>query len=805
MKQFKMPHLNVKTPSYARVFFISLLTAAVVVVPFMIIDKGYFFLYGDFNVQEIPFYQLAHESIRNGEILWNHNTDLGVNFIGSYTFYLLGSPFFWLTLPFPNWFVPYLIGPLMILKLACAATTGFAFIKRFVNAPELAVIGGILYAFSGFSLFNTFFFHFHEPLIFFPLLLVALEEAVVNDRRWCFAFAVFINMTVNYFFFVGEVVFCIIYFFIRILSKEWDLPPKRFLRLVFEAILGAGMSAVLILPAVFATLENPRTDNSISDWNTLIYWDKYRPLQILCAFFFPPDLPARPNFTPNSSAKWASLGAWLPMFGMTGVIAYFQNTKHRDWLRRAIIIFVIMAFVPFLNQAFYMFNESYYARWYYMLTLLMALATMKAVDGEHINWDRAIGWSAGITLFIAITIGFFKYDDPASDFPEIGLMKYPERFWIYVAIAMLSILFTYAMIYWLKKNRRQAISGMLAGVIGISVITFVYFTAVGKSMSYDPTTFIIPYAIESDDIDLPDMESDRYRVDVYKSMDNMAMFWGLPTINAFHSIVPASVMEFYPEVDVDRGVGTRPETDVFALRPFLSVRWLFDEVGDDTEFKDETTGETQMPGYKYYGTQNGFDIWENECYIPMGFTFDKYISYQDFEDAPKSLRNQLLLKGIVLDKAQEKKYSSILPKYNVGEAVYYFPTDKEFDGYYEDCRALQDEVCDEFEYTKTGFNASIDLTRDNLVFFSVPYDSGWTAYVNGESAKIEKVDIGFMAVLCKSGENEIEFRYMTPGLKQGAITSGVSFAIVITFIAIDKIPTLLRKRKRKAGLDYGDE
>lgn len=39
-------------------------------------------------------------------------------------------------------------------------------------------------------------------------------------------------------------------------------------------------------------------------------------------------------------------------------------------------------------------------------------------------------------------------------------------------------------------------------------------------------------------------------------MDNQAMFWKLPTINAFHSIVPGSVMEFYESVGVPRSVGS---------------------------------------------------------------------------------------------------------------------------------------------------------------------------------------------------------------------------------------------------------
>ena len=110
-----------------------------------------FWFYGDFNVQQVPFYKMCHEAVRTGQIFWDWNTDLGANFIGSYSFYLLGSPFFWLTLPFPTDFVPYLMGPLLILKMACASFTAYLFLRRFVKEPDFALIGGILYAFSGFD------------------------------------------------------------------------------------------------------------------------------------------------------------------------------------------------------------------------------------------------------------------------------------------------------------------------------------------------------------------------------------------------------------------------------------------------------------------------------------------------------------------------------------------------------------------------------------------------------------------------------------------------------------------------------
>ena len=53
--------------------------------------------------------------------------------------------------------------------------------------------------------------------------------------------------------------------------------------------------------------------------------------------------------------------------------------------------------------------------------------------------------------------------------------------------------------------------------------------------------------------------------------------------------------------------------------------------------------------------------------------------------------------------------------------------------------------------TNSGFHAEITLKKDNLVFFSVPYDDGFTAYVNGEETDIIRVDEGLMAVSGSGG------------------------------------------------------
>ena len=121
-----------------------MIMGVILFLPFVLIDGGYFIYYGDYNAQQIPFYTLCNQAIKNGSFMWSWQTDLGANFIGSYSFYTLGSPFFWLSMPFPAEFAKYLMAPLLVLKISCCSLFAFAYIRRFVRKPQSALIGGLL-------------------------------------------------------------------------------------------------------------------------------------------------------------------------------------------------------------------------------------------------------------------------------------------------------------------------------------------------------------------------------------------------------------------------------------------------------------------------------------------------------------------------------------------------------------------------------------------------------------------------------------------------------------------------------------
>ena len=77
----------------------------------------------------------------------------------------------------------------------------------------------------------------------------------------------------------------------------------------------------------------------------------------------------------------------------------------------------------------------------------------------------------------------------------------------------------------------------------------------------------------------------------------------------------------------------------------------------------------------------------------------------------------------------------------------------------------------------------------------MPYEEGWTATVNGQPAEVLRVNLGFMAVVCDEGENEIAFSFETPGLKTGFAVAGVAAVAILLYLGYDR---RIRPRRKNA-------
>lgn len=752
-----------------KTFCLGFLVAFAAFLPYLIYDKGLFLYYGDFNVQQIPFYQLANEAIHQGNIWWSWKTDLGANFIGSYSFYLLFSPFFWISLLFPTSFTPYLMAPLLMLKSACAAVTAFIYLRRFVKDENYAILCSLLYAFSGYAVYNIFFNHFHEAIVFFPLLLIGLEEAMTEHKWGRFALAITVNAVVNYWFFIGEVVFVIVYFLVRFTDPKWRLNLKKFFLLAAEVLLGMGLAMVALLPSVMAIMGNPRTteSNLLTGTNLWYYSNPQRYLGIIHSVFFSPDMPALNNWFPDHGAQWSSLSAYLPMFGITGAISWCATNK-KHWLKRILVTSAVMAVVPMFNHLFVLLNYSYYARWFYMPTLMLVLATALALEncGEDGNIDFTVGlkYTAAVLAIIILMVGV----TPSRNGEEwkFGFYKYLDKFLGTAAITVIG----FAVVLWLigQRNKPNFLKKLTYVVtIGCSVYTFSCLL-IGKA-SYSNNRWITESALPARNQMAVEETDQFYRVDIYEGNDNLGMYWNLPNIQAFHSIVPASLMEFYPEVGVKRDVSSKPEAKIPELRSLLSVKWLY--IGEHNE------EQSPMNGYEYVDTRYGYNIYENQNYIPMGFAYDYYMNDEDWENTSKNSRARALLYAIYLDDEAIERNSDILARTDEPRRDLTYGFD-----FGVGAAERAEQACYSFVTDNKGFTAKSNFSDDELVFFSVPWDAGWSATVNGEPVRIEKVNLGFMGVRVPAGDSVIRFEYLTPGLIPGAVVTTVAIPLLLLYL-----------------------
>ena len=795
MEKFKKPRLLTPRGQSHKKFWqavgLCALTAAIFFLPFYILDGGFFHYAGDFNSQQISFYRYMNGFVKGAGYPDSafagapHNTfswatDLGSGVMNAYSFYLYGSPFFWLSVLLPQSWLPYMMVPLLVLKFGVAGGGAFLYLRRYVKNENYAVLGACLYALSGFAVYNVFFNHFVDVVALFPYLLWALDEAIYENRHGLFAFWVAVNLLNNYFFFVGQVIFLCIYFVCKLTAKDFRLTGRKFGHLLWESVLGVAMGCLLLFPAVLSLLQNPRTIDLSSGWGFLTYAKVQQYLAILLSWILPPDSPYLTSVWSEGVIKWTSMTAYLPLCSLAGAMAYWRSRK-ADSKKRIVAVCAVCALVPVLNSAFYALNSSYYARWYYMPTLILAAMTVNALEDPDVDLDapaRGIGWIMLATLVFAVV----PVRDDTTGTWSFGVLKNPEQFFVVLGFGLLGLmLYRYLCGIW-RQNSRFA-QRMTAAVLVFACVFSMVHIGIGKFGQWHTDSDLV----EQDNNALllkNDLPEGDYRIDTYKIHDNIGMWLDKSCLQYFGSTAAPSILSFYPGLGVKRDVRSEPEITNYALRGLLSVEYLITTPEKRESFEDEADA-----GWTYLADVDGYTLYHNDNYVPMGFTYDYYVTKATYEASVKTLRSNLLLRALVLEDEDVKAYGQYLTE--LPDAML---DGLHYDSYTQDCADRRAHSCSVFQMNNAGFHAEITLEKQNLVFFSVPYDDGFTAYVNGEKADILRVDEGLMAVLCPAGASSIDFVYQAAGLSASRMVTAVAIPVWVVYVAY-----FVRRKRRSTG------
>ncbi len=813
-----------KSKLLIKIFIAGVLLYLLAVLPFIVYRGGIFFYYGDYNVQQVPFYILAHRAVRNGNFFWNFNLDLGSSMGGSFAFYLWGSPYFWFSCLFPEAWIPYMMPFFMSLKYGTALVTSYVWLSTQVQSERGALLGALLYAFSGFAACNIVFQHFHEAIAFFPLYLLAadslhthLQKARSSGSRAALlsGFLAFSLMTaamsvINYFFFFGQVVFLILYWLIRY------CPGRHFMMVVREAgwyvlaaLLGLALSAFFLIQVWDTVSGNTRLLDVLLGYNMVAYSEPTTPLAILKSFFMLPDLVGRGTLFTSEQVRVSSLSMYVPCFAVSGAIAFLRSQK-RGWKRRLLMACLVTAFVPILNSVFAMFNSEYYARWFYMPILMICLVTVEELeDSDYSNLRVGTLWTFLATALLILCA--FLPTEAVSEEAESGIawlqiMEYPELFLVEAIVTALMLPALVAMVRGAHlplpasvsaklSSRQPLLSSHLApnrqrcGLVSRTALILTALCCVLTQMGvlYNGNSLIAKSGgnkwrsqlLQDKPVPPGYEDTDFSRIETDGTSTNYEMVWGYPTIHCFESTVSPGIFAFYKGIGKERTVDSKLSFAHIGARAILSARYYLENelVSSDESYSDKGG----LIGYRKVGESDGYSIYENQYFIPMGFTFNRYMTEDTYSlllDEDETAADRLLAEDIILSDEAAKLYGYLFEE----QDTELDPSGISSDRFFTACRERAATACSSFQVNQSGFTATTTLEKENLVFFSVPYENGWKAQVDGQDADIVTADYGLMAVYVPEGTHTITFTYLPYGFKPAVIVSCCAGAVLFVLL-----------------------
>lgn len=759
-----------------KIFFMAFIMSFLVFLPFLISDHGFFLYYGDYNAQQIPFYTIAHRAVRSGSLFFNITTDLGSSVYTSYSFYLLGSPFFWLTVPFPETAIPYLMPYLLMLKIALASMNAFLYIKRYVQEERVACIGGLLYGFSGFQMVSLVFNHFLDVTAFFPLYLILLEKCADEKKHGRFALGIAFMAILNYYFFVGEVLFLIAYALLKYGAADGKHSAKEkgktLLRLCAEGGCGILISCFFLLPSLYAASGNYRVSNTVSWGKLLRYADVRTYGTILKNLFLPPDLIASGTMFVTDEGKVASVSLFLPLFAVSGVIAFLWKSQKNRFLKRMFFCSLAAMLLPVCNAAFSAFNAVYYARWFYMPLLLMALMTACAIE----EFD-AKAFGIGISVMAAVLVLFVVFGVMSGyvsgKLYQVFRLQNRNRYNMQLVAAGGCLIVLCALVFLWKSGRKKSfLNVMLFSTILVSSVLFYQNLSLGHGLVSAEGRTNYREQITGEFKLLEKDGEQFYRVETDRSRANVMMFHDIPSVSCFLSTVSNSIMDFYAFAGIERTVESRIPYDRMGIRALLSVKYFLQNEGitNDTAFVSDGV----LAGYKKTGNENGFGVYENENCLSMGTLFSHYMTVQEYEKLTERQKDQVLVYAPVIE--DEETLCATAAK--AGITLQALTADEFIKGGMKDsgeikeqCERLNETAAEKFSYNKEGMELTYWNTQGGLMLLSVPYSSGFSVMIDGIAAEIQKADGGLMVVCVPESASQVVFRYREPGLTVGIVLS----------------------------------
>lgn len=723
----------------------------------------------DFSDQEIPFLLETKRMFSTGAPWWSWNTFSGDNFIGGYSFYTVTSPFAWLVCLFPVDKIMWGVFISLYLKTFCTCIFAYLYFRKMQLGDLLGVIGGIMYGFSSFFICNLYYFHFCEPLMMFPLLLIAVEKIARKEPNcylWMVA-ASFGVVFINFYFAYTSFLLAFLYYLFRARNLG-SLTWSQALKTGCSIFLGILLDSFILLPSVLHIYGTGRT-KLLADSNYILGYDSSHLVVALSYYVGLLRLLVSPqisDYMPYDAFigeyNFNSCQPFITLFGMLLISIYF--IRRRDWLGWILLILLVLYLSP-LNGLFSFFTSPQYRRWLYGFVLLGILASLSVIK-QGISLSRSDFWK-----YVGICIGIWALNTllslMACEFYLPALVIHEERY-IQLSLFLINLL---CLGIWVYKRNNSLLLWMIALCSTLNLAAFSYNATDIEGKMRAEWTEDIKTILHEEPYGSNDAEF-FYRYDDETNYRNIGLLQNRPGIFAFHSISNRALLPFRETIykDLDDPIFFMVEGDRASVGALMSVKEI-------KRYKTKLIAERPYKsGLKLIEEKPEYLRYENENYIPMGFAYDEYIFQSDLDrltgtqdsvDVMKILVDKLLIRD-----EDAAELGKVLRKGNPSQSV-------KLDSIVQ-LKRLQ--TVRNFQGDSRGFTCTSEFDRERVLFFSVPADDGFTAYVDNQPTKIYNVNLGMSAVVVPAGKHTIRFEYFPPGLKTGLVISTAALLLYILLI-----------------------
>ena len=574
--------------------------------------------HGNFNVQN-----------------FNFSIGYGADVFTTLHYYGFTDPLNWLSVLVPSEYTYWLYNFLVLLRFYISGI-GFIFYCRTMKQTGIpAVASSFIYVFSGYALFagirHPFFL---TPMVYLPLILIGCEKILKGKNPILFIVSVSLCVISNFYFAYMAIIMTIIYVFIRcFVSRELKLKKAVITigKFLVFGIISLMISAFIFLPIVIVFMGNNRSE--ITKAIPLFYDLEYYQTIVI------------------SFMGLKNAGSWnLPGYTSLGLLSVFYificKGRYRQ-LKAAAVIALVLQLFPILGSVLngfdYVSNRYIWAVAF--LIAFISTYTFKDIISASKKEKIKLLVISSVYLLLLIILRNGR--------------TFPAN--INVTVLMVMVVFMLAADKLFKQNARNACAVVGVMAVFASIINNGVNLYALKYMGY--VNDFIPNSVSAQVLDvnegslfqekLANSENSfqRYEVKSNKlSRLNSSLFNGTAGTSYYFSLSDTFVVPSFYNVELpfySSATYYSANQQTF-LNTLSSVKYLV--LNNDRGVPPGYTLVDRKEGYYPFEDETRDHLlYENQNALPIGYTYDSYITKADFEKLSSVERQEAMMQGVLLE------------------------------------------------------------------------------------------------------------------------------------------------------------